>query len=227
MAIKVSRRKRSFKAKRSAKRKTRVSRPLSRKYNTFTRKANLGPILITNGSNGYAAYSAAFSLQNIPGYGEFVPLYEHYRLNYINLYVVSRNNVTTMMEGVNNYIGMLQGICYTDTDDAIAPSATEAGMNELREIKGSKTHYFGSDRKSMVWKIRVNPRVLTEVHLTSDSAALSVSKPLWLNTNRTDVPHYGLKMILRVPLAAGTMPGTVPYPVDLYATYSVSFKNPR
>lgn len=190
---------------------------MSTNIHHFKRKVVLDALTIATGSNGYASFGMNFQLSTLSGYTEFTTLFDQYRINRIKVYIVARQNTVSLMEGVNSAVGSIQGIFCTDHDDSSAPSADNAGMNTLRERDKSRSFIFGVNQ---VYTHALVPATLSEVYRTGVATAYSPKFRARIDCDIPDVPHYGLKGVVRVPLNTGAMPG--PVQLDVYATYYIT-----
>lgn len=191
----------------------------------FKVKCNRGPLTIASGGNGYQGFSYDFRLSDFPNAAELGVLYDQYMIKYVKFYFVCPSNVTTVMEGINSVIGMPQITLVRDHDDATAPASSEAGLNSIREYSKSKSFTFSADRN--VCKVGIKPAILSEVYRSGVSTTYSPKFRQWIDCTTTDVPHYGLKGVARLPLFTGTVPGSNGYDIDLFATYYVVCRGTR
>jgi len=225
MPFKKTYKKRAYRKKRAFKRRsgygaiTRV--PKASNIHTFKRKCRLNTIQIPNLSNGYQAFGYTFNLNQLPNYTELTVLYDSYRINWVKLYIVNRFNVTTQNENSSLAFGSPWMIYVVDHDDATAPASSEAGMDTLRECKNAKLKFFSPKRAH---SIMIKPAILYQSYETALTSAYTAKQGQWVDCNYFP-PQYGLKGIVNVPLNSGTMPYTANF--DVFATFSVSMKDPR
>lgn len=218
MPRKFAKRRRPFKVRRRTRRVMRPGRPVRSSLNChrFKRECNLGPLTIYGGGNGYSGFGIKFQFDNLPNYQEFTNLYDQYRIDRISLRFVARTNTVTVMEGLNHSVGSIQGIFCTDHDDAAGPASSEAGWNEMRERVKSRTHIFGMNQ---VFKHKLVPAIASEVYKTALTTAYAPKFHQRLDVAFPDIPHFGVKGLLRLPLTTGVVPIGLDIPIDVYASY--------
>lgn len=182
----------------------------------FKRKVALPPLVIYGGTNGYVGFALKFALSDLPGSSDFTSLFDQYRIDLIKIYLVSRTNSVSIMEGLNNRVGTVQGIFCTDHDDSTGPTSDENGMNEMRERDKSRSFIFG---QSQVYKHVLKPAIATEVFRTALTTAYAPRFSPKLDMSFADVPHFGFKGVVKIPITSGVVPAGLDLPIDVYATY--------
>lgn len=210
--------KKSFrKKKRYSKRRSVVPRnKLSSQVYHFKRYAT--PTFLTTSGAVYEGYSFTFSLSKLPDYTEFVNMFDQYRINMVKLYFVPNGSVNQSDPVVSLQLSDYWNCIYSaiDTNDGTVPT----NDNTLRQYP---TFRFSPNTK--VHKRVVYPKPLIEVYKTAVSTGYSNlpnSKKMWLATNDSSVPYYGLKVGVDNP--------TVSTSVNMYkvqVVYYLSFRNAR
>ncbi|AUM61741.1 capsid [uncultured virus] len=216
MAMKSSRRKRSFK-KRGISKKQRVKKIIkptrvlnesrfmdatasgtfalggalsaSAGYMSHTTSAVLAAV-------NYGAIGASFRLSDLPNYTEFTNLYESYKINRITV------RITPMATGAAAGAAFSSTVTQTailfhwclDYDDSSVPTASDAGVQALRQRSGYKfRNIYANDGKPIV--ISWVPRVAASYYNSAVSTAYGQKASPWLDEGSDSCPHYGLKMI--------------------------------
>lgn len=220
----VRRRRRFVKRRRFA--RTTVARALvSRSTNThhFKTRCVVGTIPISAGGLGYASFGISPKLSDLPNSAELGVLYDKYRIDYVKYYIVNRSTNLNMTENYNTLVGFPQLIAVHDDDDATAPSASETGMNEIRQYAKSKFFVFTSTAR--VFKMGFKPAVLGERYRGVASTSYTPMYHQFIDMTDRDVPHYGFKGVIQSPYTGANFPATVTF--DVYATFYVTCSGTR
>lgn len=165
-------------------RRPRVPRALSAptRYN-YTRKAVLTALVpglaITN-------YTYTFALSDLPGVSDFTAMYDQYRLNAVKLMFYP--NLTSADA---NPIGTIETVprafFVIDYDD----STTLGTINTALEHQNVKIRQMHKP-----FSIFLRPKSLTEVYCSAVTTAYAPKKSQVLDMAYTDVPHWGVKILV-------------------------------
>lgn len=163
--------------------------------------SNLGP----------AYYALLFQLQDVPGYLEFVDLYDQYCIMKVvcTFYSVGTSQITTPS---TNYVSNI--ITAIDYDDATVPST----LDSLLERSGCKIN--SASKQS--FSVTLQPRVAKEIFKTTLLTGYATGEPgAWIDCANPDIPHYGLKIgVTEAPTNASVR-------WNLFIKYYLQFRNVR
>lgn len=205
--------------KRKPLRKQRRSRKLVNSIHRYIRFADVETVFSASGPNTIVAAAGAqhlgysFDLKNVVNYNEFVALYDQYRINKVTLYLEPLYDQISNLGGVT---GQRLRIVHDYNDNV--PLTTE---DEYLEYSNCKSFFPFSKR---VIKVVLYPKIGQEIMNVGgglSQSALSSNK-VWLNTDYTEVPHFGVKIYVPPYPAA---PATTIYKVR--ARFNLSFKNSK
>lgn len=172
-----------------------------------------GPNTIVSQSTAQnLAYS--FKLDNVVNVADFTNLYDSYRINKVTLYLERLWNQTGNVSApFNNKISVVHD--YTDNNTL---------MNEEDYLEYSNCKRYnivGNGTIRIVLYPKIN-NIVENVGGGANAYTSMNSNRVWLNTDDTQVPHFGIKIF--VPT------GAVPDDTWLFrvrAKFSISFKNSK
>lgn len=149
--------------------------------------------IIENGSNQHLAYT--FTLANLVNVGDFVNLYDSYRINKVQLYLeptADQANGSGVSYPVARKIRVVHD--YNDAN----PLTSEDDYLEYNSCKS----YFPFSKRGI--RITLYPKINNTIENVGGVAGFTSmnSNRVWLNTADDAVPHFGLKIF--VP--AGLLP---------------------
>lgn len=150
----------------------------------------------TTGSTAFGSYSVYGTLDCLPNYTEFSTLFDRYKIVGMSMKFLMFNTGALTGAAVSatySQSGILwHGI--TDYDDATAPPATEAGIQQLREYESYKV------KNALVANtIKQYCRPKLAVAAYGGAFTRYANMPaLWVDANSTDVQHYGFKGIFEI-----------------------------
>jgi len=204
--------------------RTYVSRTLlGEKPYYFTRRAGLvangvgvtaptiSSITVVGGTISYGTLFAC--LATMSNVTDFSNLFDQYKIMGYSITFSTRYSGSSAGTG-----GIPSPTMYTviDTNDPGTPTS----INQLREYKVCKVHYFNNEdkrKKTIYWQPRIN--------LSGDGLSGLIAQPNskpWINFNATSVQmsHYGLKYALILDA-----PATDSVIIDLEAKFYMKFRN--
>lgn len=149
---------------------------------------------------------SALQLQHVPGYAEFVSMFDQYKICGIKQkFVFNRNSAETSA----TFTELPQLITVNDFNDSTALS------NEAEALQ------YGSYRASRLDRARTR-YYRPSINVTVPNAASGkTQKACWLNCSEVDIDHFGLKPAVDViSTATGTTIGTL----RVYYTFYIAFK---
>lgn len=208
-----------FKRKRFTKRKSTV--PRAPNSHTFIRQCQYTTQTIAAGAgSGVITGAQLFRLNDLPSYTDFESLYDQFRINWVKIRFENRFNVANLEgNGSAVQVGLPRIALCADYDDVNPP----AGFNELRERRKTRYHTFTPERNS--FSMTLKPRVLKQAYQTALlTSYIPETKPTWVDMTYYNTPHFGVKFALQIPFN-GSLPYAVPF--DIFATMSITCKNPR
>lgn len=202
-------RKRTFKTKRRSRRKSRVPRSLKttkvvnlyRTSNTIDSTTFTLSGALTEGAAGYldhttsgtigvvnfGSFGASFIASDIPNFSEYQSMFEEYRINKITLKMTpmaTGAQAGAALTGATTQTAVMFHWCL-DYDDAAAPTASEAGLDALRQRTGYRMRncYEGNGRPIV---ISFTPKVYHDGE---------PRKAGWIDEGQAAIPHFGVKCI--------------------------------
>lgn len=172
----------------------------------------------------YYAGSIYFSLDQLPDYTEFTALFDRYKIAGVK--VVFRSfNISSLSDVQGQANGQLGGVIHyiTDYDDAAVPTASDVGVQALREHENYRTASIFNSR-GLFLKRYVRPRIALAAYAGAFTSYANV-KPMWIDAASPSVQHYGLKFI--VELLASQANFTQNFNFTVECTYYVMCKDVR
>lgn len=165
------------------------------------------PTSATSGVTGYYdfPFSLEFHLSDLQTYSDITNICDKYKIAGVHVSFLSANN-SGFQTGILPYIEIV-----SDSNDASLPTISDA-----EQKMGLKTKSFNQQGRI---NMNLVPRIAPYVYNGASTAAFSVaSKPMFVNTGYPNVPHYGLKGIIRNFICNATDNTTI-FNIDL--TYKV------
>lgn len=222
--------KRPYRKKRTMRRKkkfvAKVTRPLKQRVIGFKRDVELPVIALEDsatwpanwyrGASNNVVATQVFNLTQLPGYGEFKNLFQHYKLNMVimKIYpttseVVSQNINDAIPTGALGVSNFTITTWRNQTGQPLGASWSDALMNQ---IPAKKTRLFPR-AKPYIIKCKLNQLSATyntsqldhtvqvedttgatQTVLQPYNVDYGVTKPRYLNTVEDSTPHYGMNM---------------------------------
>lgn len=157
--------------------------------------------VVTCGANTTTYLRIGYALQyrHIPAVSEFTNLFDQYRIAGFVFRIVPGQNTAFPTDSPLPVVHSV-----LDYDDANPPAATEAGLNELRERGTYKVQRF--DGMNRIFS-RYVPRPSIRMGAIDDSGAqvaLVRGIKRWLDAAVTDVPHFGVKVMVEMHNPTGS-----------------------
>jgi hypothetical protein len=145
-----------------------------------------------------------------PGYADFVPLFERWRIREIQCMVAFSNNNSSINSPASTLPLLLTVIDY---DDAAAITSTQALQYDNLMIFQLGNGATGPPI------IRFKPKAQSQVYAGTTAYAVA-PEGQWFNTDYPTTPHYGLKFVY--DNSAGTSTVSIGY-VTFYFRYTLEF----
>lgn len=170
----------------------------------YTRFVDLGSITSSTSANIYGA--SAFNLTQVPGYTDFINLYDFYKLKAIKISFIPLSNITE--DGVNGTIYFQRIYTVIDYNDVAIPSS----VSELQQYKSCK---WSPNLK--IHKRYFKPKTIIDSY---NELALTLDKQPWVPTSNTGNSYYGIKWAIENTSSLITR-----YKIE--AKYYLVFKSPN
>lgn len=172
-------------------------------YNTATTAvaASSGSVVVigapyqTPAFVGSTYYNIPFSidvqLNDLLSSTELTNIADRYKINWVKIALMCTSNTASA-----GSTAQLPSIIYRlDSDDAVVPASTTAGLNALREVMASKVKMFKRDTPLTMF---FRPKVAATVGGVAGAATNAIVKSApFIDCNHPDIPHYGVKGYLQ------------------------------
>lgn len=148
-----------------------------------------GPFNLYYTSDGGIAGTHSITLDELPNFTEFVPLFKQYRIAAVKTYMYPSANVFTAGTGVstqNNNVMIRMSINQTGTP--IAAGNIAADWNQLQ----CKKRWIVRPDKPIVWYTKLKQRV--DVYATPPQVGYGVARPKFIDTTDAFVEHLGMNL---------------------------------
>lgn len=147
------------------------------------------------GSTVYLALALAHQVNDLPGYTEFLTLYDRYKI--VGVLVKMTNNNTGGSGAAPSGVQYPNPSCLVHTvvdyDDANSPAGTSGGVQVLQQYQNYKLWNLQDTRQS-TFKRFYRPRAAAAIYSGAFTSYANIKAP-WIDSNSPSVQHYGLKMI--------------------------------
>lgn len=187
---------------------------------SFSNSTSVG----TSGGQSYIAQTAptallgqiAFDIGDLAQLTSFSALFDQYRIDRVRVRIQSRNNAVNLGNVASPNNGLPTMYVVIDRDDATAPASIPALQEYDNCIEANGTQSVDID---------FVPSITPAVFATGSFSGYEVSPSSrhWIDMANTSVPCYGVKFGV-TPLVTST---TSDWIWDVYAWYTISFKNTR
>jgi len=149
----------------------------------------------TGGTSGatYYSYGYAFILSSLPDYTNFTALFDQYRILRVDFSLACFSTVSTSAAAGQGTGAMHYGI--TDHDDATNPTASDVGVQGMREY-ASFTERSLFDSRGEFHRHSFVPRVAVAAYAGAFTSYGNAS--MWIDSNSPAVQHYGRKGIIEI-----------------------------
>lgn len=145
---------------------------------------------------GSSYYNVPFSIEtqldDLLSSTELTLIADRYKINWVSIKAYCTSN--TASSGGN---AQLPSILFTtDEDDAAIPASTTTGLNSIREKMSSKLRQFKQNGSPLTMFYR--PKVTNTLAGVGGAAtAAGVIPAPFIDCNKPDIPHYGVKGYLQ------------------------------
>lgn len=193
----------------------------------FKSNACIAYSLLTTGAViSYATLAMTCRLSDLPNYTEFTNMFDQYRINSVTIKMFSFATSSEAGAAVNPQLSQTSALVHSilDFDDATAPTASDAGIDVLRQFPSYKVRQLvRADGKPAKYTFR--PHAAVSAYGTGAFTSYKNVPFGWVDANSPGVDGYGWKAIVELPSLG------VGYPYIFYTkaevTYNISFRNPR
>lgn len=179
----------------------------------FSNSANLGvggtiskhanALVMTIATSGgvspiqFGACALKFSLSDVVNSTEFTLLFDSYRIVKVGVKIVPFFTQSSTGAAVSATSAQTSVLIHSiiDYDDSTTPTATDAGVSEMRQFSSYKMKNISTGKGSFYRTFRP----LTAVPVFASgvfSSYATGNKNMWLDCNSPDTEHYGLKIIM-------------------------------
>lgn len=223
---KIKKPRRARRAYRRARAVPRALRGALRQVHHFTRWCDLTTHTVTVpaiSADVFLGKAYHFQLDQLPDYSDFTTLYDAYTITGVKLVWNFAGNTAPIYD---TYFANMPPECLfaIDYDDADAPTSDVAGWKSLQQMR-SRFITIGN-KATCRYKMFVRPRILGMAYETAVTTAyVPLKARTYIDMSNVDVPHYGVKMVLRIPHIADSHEVTVR--VNVSAKFYVTCKHPR
>lgn len=183
---------------------------------SYTREVPYNNLVLASGNNKIF-FSYAFSLDGLPNYTEFTPLFDVYRI----MTVIAKFRLVQPPEAQNTpatsqfYPDIYATV---DHDDSVAPTDVETLLQYGKCKRGIL-------RPNQWFKYKFHPTPAIQLYRTATTTAYAPAKnTMWLDLAATNTPYYALKGCISNEAAGLTTAGLA---VEVHMIYYVQFKNSR
>lgn len=170
----------------------------------------------------YYAFSIAFTLKDLPDYSDFLNLYDEYQISGVRLVLTSVfTDAASSTIGTSAPTGALIHMI-NDYDDNAIPTASELGVDVLRQYPGYRTYQLSTGRSI---KRYIRPRVSQAINGTAGLVYYgTASRNQWIDMSSVDVQYYGIKGIIEL---YQTNANINYFPIKVEAVYYLTMKGVR
>lgn len=164
------------------------------RWNSYVNDTEVAVPAATAGGPGFASLGQDHQLAAVPNVTEFSTLYDQFKI--VRVYFRIQVNFDESTTPAASQLPEVYVV--NDYDDSTAPTASSAGVDEMRQRPKMKIMRFTENRVVLHWKCR--PKPLEEVYRSAIATSYKVpGRAPWLDCSHTDVPHYGTKFLFLNP----------------------------
>lgn len=189
---------------------------------TFNSGTNI-TVIATPASIGvsYHSLSLGFCLTDLPNVSEFTTLFDDYKICGIALKIyplaTNSNTESTAVSDSPQNNGWLHHI--TDDNDYSGITASDVGIDAIRQYANYRVVNLAR-RKPI--KRYIKPKIAIAGYDGVTTSSIYNTRPQWINTGSTSVPHYAWKGCFEIYNNADSATYQL---FKIEATYYVGFKN--
>ena len=164
---------------------------------TLLNSHNLQFNFTLGGVQMYAGGTLFYTAQ-LPNSSELTALYDQYRIDYVEMQPIFSNNMSNVTSALTTLPIMYVCKDYDDSNDA--------GITDIQQYSNHKwfqvANLMGGQNI-----VKVKPNVDVAIYQSPVLTGYARGKPMFLDTNSAQVPHYGIKLSMEPMVVPGT--GTV------------------
>lgn len=131
-------------------------------------------------------FAFQFTLNNLAQFGDLSGIADKYKISSVRIKATYNATAVQGSAVSQPFPSFMPLIRYVTDDDDSSPQTT----TEINAKMGLRTKTFGNGK---MIKMSCTPRVAPQVYSDVIVAYSVPSKPTWLNSSYTTVPHYGIK----------------------------------
>lgn len=149
------------------------------------------------GNKLYGTLDYQFSLEALPGLGEFQALFDAYRINKVVIKIIPRATcVDSSSPGATSYQEGPSPIIHSviDHDDINTPGANQAGIDALRQYSSYKARRMAGNKPL---KYVIRPQPVGTLYGYNNALIVNPKKMgAWINMANVNIKHYGFKSVI-------------------------------
>lgn len=174
------------------------------------------------GGSHYFAIACAFALDDIPSITDFTALFDLYKINAVKFKLLPYYDNAPSATNAGGY-GSIAGFIHhvQDDDDIVTPTASDVGIDEIRQYLNYRTQSLQSKRPISRY---IRPRISIAGGASGAFTAGVNMRPKWINCAYTNATHYGFKAIIEI-FNSSAYASTLIFKIE--PTYYLGFKNMR
>lgn len=180
-----------------------------------------------NTAGGQISYGTAyvyFMLSSLPAYTEYTALFDSFRIRKIVMKFTPYNTQSLSDPGTGGTYGGIDVIMHhaIDHDGANAPTASEAGIQDLQQYVSYKTHRWLNRTRPI--SVVIKPKAQIQMSQGISSVQGEARRSQWIDCAYPAIPHYGWRCVFE---ALNPNNNTQALPVRVETTYYIQFRGPR
>lgn len=151
-------------------------------------------------NNNYAYIGLSFRINDLPNASEFLTLFDRYQISGVLIKIFPMNpfsitpGASTQVNGNGGIGGFLHSV--TDYDDNTAFTASNTGVNDMRQYESYKCQNLTAGRGCFKYFIR--PRLAVSAYQGGVFNAYANMRNLWIDCNSGNTEYYGKKFIFEI-----------------------------
>lgn len=174
-------------------------RPLALKQHNFVERCRPFLMTVANESTAQGLFRS-FTLDDCLQVAHYKELFEYYRIDKVVIEFrykgattpaytsVPATNTGTQPAYNQEIKNEINPVLYFKVDHNDASADT---LNTMKESMRTREHQFTNDKPNFT--IQIKPAILAEAYKTALTSAYRPKWKQWIDTNDSNVPHYGLK----------------------------------
>jgi len=161
---------------------------------------------ISSSAGGEVIYTQSFKLSDLPGSGSLVAVFDQYKIDAIEVWLIPNTNTTGNSAGFDGFTVS----SVIDYDDDSTSGVTSATLQQYQNCVMT-SRFEGVYRK---WRPHAQSSLLNNSNALVGSG--NVTSP-WIDCAQPSIKHYGIKLVFNATATTSIL--------SVRARYSVSFRN--